>query len=661
MQTLALKYRPRKFDELIGQETISKSLCNALNSGRLGHAYLFSGLRGSGKTSTARIFAKSLVCSHGPTALPCEMCENCTMANTSRHIDIIELDAASHRKIDDIRELIEQSRYAPSVARFKVFIIDEVHMLTKEAFNALLKTLEEPPSYVKFILATTDPLKLPATVLSRTQHFHFKPIARGLIIKHLAKILQNENVAYEDAALEILARSGSGSLRDTITLLDQAIIYSKENVTASAVSAMLGLLDPQKISEILSIAINQDKSAAINLASELENYDAGMIIDEIIAILKEKFLACDASFSVLMFERFFRILSEAKKMLISNSDNAFTLLMTLFLMMEAVNLREIDDVIEGAKIDLSLREADEIKSSPIGVNSDFNAKFNNPVANTNLNTNINLDTKQSRISAPNFTQTSPQNLEQISPKQNFSTNQTQNTAPNAEISRYSDFIKALINRDIELGECFKNYIDFVSFDGQNLALISRVPDEKRDFMRRASKGIRQVLSQIYGENAKIQIKTNDVKKNHNEPNLKAQNLDNEISNAQDSKPAPQSSQISNLDENKNTNFRAQNSEKEQISNNQSGFSQRFLSENRPNLAQTPSQNFEQESFLHTQQTLISAQKIAELGTKTEQIRQVSASEILHQIQPNANFTQQTHAQKMLKILEHYFGKSEPIS
>jgi len=260
MQTLALKYRPRKFDELIGQETISKSLCNALNSGRLGHAYLFSGLRGSGKTSTARIFAKSLVCSHGPTALPCETCENCTMANTSRHID-------------DIRELIEQSRYAPSVARFKVFIIDEVHMLTKEAFNALLKTLEEPPSYVKFILATTDPLKLPATVLSRTQHFHFKPIARGLITKHLAKILQNENVAYEDAALEILARSGSGSLRDTITLLDQAIIYSKENVTASAVSAMLGLLDPQKISEILSIAINQDKSAAINLASELENYE----------------------------------------------------------------------------------------------------------------------------------------------------------------------------------------------------------------------------------------------------------------------------------------------------------------------------------------------------------------------------------------------------
>lgn len=653
MQTLALKYRPRKFDELIGQETISKSLCNALNSGRLGHAYLFSGLRGSGKTSTARIFAKSLVCSHGPTALPCETCENCAMANTSRHIDIIELDAASHRKIDDIRELIEQSRYAPSVARFKVFIIDEVHMLTKEAFNALLKTLEEPPSYVKFILATTDPLKLPATVLSRTQHFHFKPIARGLITKHLAKILQNENVAYEDAALEILARSGSGSLRDTITLLDQAIIYSKENVTASAVSAMLGLLDPQKISEILSIAINQDKSAAINLASELENYDAGMIIDEIIAILKEKFLARDASFSVLMFERFFRILSEAKKMLISNSDNAFTLLMTLFLMMEAVNLREIDDVIEGAKIDLSLREADEIKSSPICANSDLKAKFNNQTANTNAN----LDTKQSQISSPNFTQTSPQNLEQISPQQNFSTNQTQNTAPSAEISHYNDFIKALISRDIELGECFENYIDFVSFDGKNLALISRVPDEKRDFMRRASKGIRQVLSQIYGENAKIQIENSDVKKNYNESNLRAQSLDNKISDAQDNKSTLQNSQISNLNENENANFTDQNSKKEQISNDQNGFSQRFLSQIKPELAQTPSQNFEQEISNHTPQ----AQKIAELGAKTEQIKQVSASEILHQIQPNANFTQRTHAQKMLKTLEHYFGKSEPIN
>ena len=185
MQALALKYRPKNFDELIGQEAVSKSLIHALDEGRISHAYLFSGLRGSGKTSSARIFSKALVCEKGPTSRPCEVCPQCVMANESRHMDIIEMDAASHRKIDDIRELIEQTKYAPAMARYKIFIIDEVHMLTKEAFNALLKTLEEPPSYVKFILATTDPLKLPTTVLSRTQHFRFKQISKYSIVKHL--------------------------------------------------------------------------------------------------------------------------------------------------------------------------------------------------------------------------------------------------------------------------------------------------------------------------------------------------------------------------------------------------------------------------------------------------------------------------------------------
>ncbi|MBR6953163.1 MAG: DNA polymerase III subunit gamma/tau, partial [Campylobacter sp.] len=210
MQALALKYRPKNYNELIGQDTIAKSLTHALNSGRLSHAYLFSGLRGSGKTSSARIFAKALLCEKGPTGNPCEECASCIMANEGRHIDIIEMDAASHRKIDDIRELIEQTKYSPASARFKIFIIDEVHMLTKEASNALLKTLEEPPSYVKFILATTDPLKLPVTVLSRTQHFRFKPIPKNAVVAHLERILNNENIKYQKEALEILARSGSG-------------------------------------------------------------------------------------------------------------------------------------------------------------------------------------------------------------------------------------------------------------------------------------------------------------------------------------------------------------------------------------------------------------------------------------------------------------------
>ncbi|MFR4830736.1 MAG: DNA polymerase III subunit gamma/tau, partial [Campylobacter upsaliensis] len=171
LQALAIKYRPKTFDELIGQKAVSASLRYALNSKRLAHAYLFSGLRGSGKTSSARIFSRALVCDEGPNATPCGTCKQCIAALEGKHIDIIEMDAASNRGLEDIQNLIEQTKYAPSMARFKIFIIDEVHMLTPQAANALLKTLEEPPSYVKFILATTDPLKLTATVLSRTQHF----------------------------------------------------------------------------------------------------------------------------------------------------------------------------------------------------------------------------------------------------------------------------------------------------------------------------------------------------------------------------------------------------------------------------------------------------------------------------------------------------------
>lgn len=480
MQALALKYRPHQFSELVGQDMVSKSLSNALTSQRLGHAYLFSGLRGSGKTSTARIFAKALLCEKGPNATPCDECENCKMANEGSHIDIIELDAASHRSIDDIRELIEKSRYAPSIARFKVFIIDEVHMLTNEAFNALLKTLEEPPSYVKFILATTNPLSLPATVLSRTQHFRFKPIAKNFIIKQLKFILENENIAYEEGALEILARSGSGSLRDTITLLDQAIIYSKENVSVSAVSSMLGLLDPNKIDEILQIVINQDRQKATEIIKELENYDSSTILDEIIINLKEKFLARDPNFSILMYERFFRIISEAKMMLLSSSDNGFTLGITLFLMMEAVNLREIDDVIESAKINLKPQESSEIKNLAVP--------------------------KVGMEPAP--TTSSPQ----ITPK-----------------SDYERFLDGLYYRNYELGECFKKDIEYVKFEDNNLCLISRASGDNRLLLRSSSKAILQELRKIYGENAKIKIEQNEDSQSQN---LLKENLSEKLQNLQ---------------------------------------------------------------------------------------------------------------------------------
>ncbi|MCX6073645.1 MAG: DNA polymerase III subunit gamma/tau [Campylobacterales bacterium] len=345
-EVLALKYRPRRFEELIGQESISQTLSLALDSKRLSHAYLFSGLRGSGKTSTARIFAKSLMCEKGPTSSPCDVCVHCVMANEGRHIDIIEMDAASSRKIDDIRDLIENTKYRPASGNFKIFIIDEVHMLTKEAHNALLKTLEEPPSYVKFILATTDPLKLPPTILSRTQHFRFKRISHPNIVHHLSHILHLENIEFQNEALDILARSGSGSLRDTLTLLDQAIIYSKGFVDVKTVADMLGLLDPETITALFDAVFAKDRPTLIGMIKELEAYESEMVVDELIAYLKDRLYEGDHHFSPLIIERFFRILSDSKTLFALNADGGFVISLILFKMIEALKIKEIDEMIE---------------------------------------------------------------------------------------------------------------------------------------------------------------------------------------------------------------------------------------------------------------------------------------------------------------------------
>ena len=342
-RVLALKYRPSRFEDLVGQSTVSQTLSLALDSNRLSHAYLLSGLRGSGKTSTARIMAKALLCSEGPTSKPCEVCDNCKSANSNRHLDIIEMDAASNRGIDDIKDLIEHTKYKPSSARFKVFIIDEVHMLTTQAFNALLKTLEEPPGFVKFILATTDPLKLPATILSRTQHFRFNKIADSDVIHHLAHILNEENISYEKEALEILSRSGQGSLRDTLTLLDQAIIFSKGRITTASAVDMLGLIDPKLMDNIFSVILN--KGDITQIIKDLEIYEVSQICDEITIYLKDKMLTKDRRFDLLLFDRFFRILSDAKHLLAINSDGGFVLILTFLKMIEATNIRTIDDII----------------------------------------------------------------------------------------------------------------------------------------------------------------------------------------------------------------------------------------------------------------------------------------------------------------------------
>lgn len=250
-QVLARKWRPKTFADVVGQEHIITALANGLKDNRLHHAYLFSGTRGVGKTSIARLFAKGLNCVHGVTATPCGECENCKAIEQGNFIDLIEIDAASRTKVEDTRELLDNVQYKPVVGRFKVYLIDEVHMLSRHSFNALLKTLEEPPEYVKFLLATTDPQKLPVTILSRCLQFHLKALDETQISQHLAKILTQENIPFEEPALVKLAKAAQGSIRDSLSLTDQAIAMGDRQVTNSVVSNMLGLLDDNYSIDIL--------------------------------------------------------------------------------------------------------------------------------------------------------------------------------------------------------------------------------------------------------------------------------------------------------------------------------------------------------------------------------------------------------------------------
>jgi DNA polymerase-3 subunit gamma/tau len=242
-QVLARKWRPKTFTELVGQEHVVQALTNALEQQRLHHAYLFTGTRGVGKTTLARILAKSLNCETGITSTPCGTCGACREIDSGRFVDMLELDAASNTGIDNMREVLDNAQYAPTSGRFKVYIIDEVHMLSKAAFNSMLKTLEEPPAHVKFILATTDPQKIPVTVLSRCLQFNLKQIPRPVITGHLQQVLEREGIAAELPALQLLARAADGSMRDSLSLLDQAIAYGNGKVEEAGVRVMLGAID----------------------------------------------------------------------------------------------------------------------------------------------------------------------------------------------------------------------------------------------------------------------------------------------------------------------------------------------------------------------------------------------------------------------------------
>ncbi|TXG01523.1 DNA polymerase III subunit gamma/tau [Massilia arenae] len=273
-QVLARKYRPKNFDTLVGQEHVVRALTHALRTERLHHAYLFTGTRGVGKTTLSRILAKSLNCTGpdgqgGITAEPCGQCEACRAIDAGRFVDYIEMDAASNRGVDEMAQLLEQAVYAPSNARFKVYMIDEVHMLTNHAFNSMLKTLEEPPPHVKFILATTDPQKIPVTVLSRCLQFNLKQMPPGHIVGHLENILGQEGVSFEQPALRLLAQGAHGSMRDALSLTDQAIAYAAGQVTLDAVQGMLGALDQSYLVRLLDALAAQDGADLMAVADEM--------------------------------------------------------------------------------------------------------------------------------------------------------------------------------------------------------------------------------------------------------------------------------------------------------------------------------------------------------------------------------------------------------
>ncbi|PIF04604.1 MAG: DNA polymerase III subunit gamma/tau [Arcobacter sp.] len=468
-QVLALKYRPRRFEDLIGQDSISTTLSLALDTNRLSHAYLLSGLRGSGKTSTARIMAKALVCENAPTSKPCEVCQSCISANENRHLDIIEMDAASNRGIDDIKDLIEHTKYKPTSALYKVFIIDEVHMLTTQAFNALLKTLEEPPAFVKFILATTDPLKLPATILSRTQHFRFKKISDKNIIHHLSHILNTEDIQFETSALEMLTRAGQGSLRDTLTLLDQAIIYSKGIITASIVTDMLGMIDPIFMDNIFDVILKKDDIRTI--VESLESYEVGQVLDEMSIYLKHKMLLNDIKFELYLFDRFFRIIADAKQLLNMNSDSGFVLILTLLKMVEAVNLKTIDAVIKDIE-DMEVKSVKKESTLPIErkVIQDTTHKeiINVPKVETNT---IPID-------------------------------ETQKEDDNAKI-KFKQLIDSIYEKSYELGECFEKSFTFSSYKNNILKINSSAQGECKAKLYKNFAHIKSFVFEVFGKDTQL--------------------------------------------------------------------------------------------------------------------------------------------------------------
>ncbi|MGL2425154.1 DNA polymerase III subunit gamma/tau [Helicobacter pylori] len=484
MQVLALKYRPKHFSELVGQESVAKTLSLALDNQRLANAYLFSGLRGSGKTSSSRIFARALMCETGPKAVPCDTCIQCQSALNNHHIDIIEMDGASNRGIDDVRNLIEQTRYKPSFGRYKIFIIDEVHMFTTEAFNALLKTLEEPPSHVKFLLATTDALKLPATILSRTQHFRFKKIPENSVISHLKTILEKEQVSYENSALEKLAHSGQGSLRDTITLLEQAINYCDNAITESKVAEMLGAIDRSVLEDFFQSLINQDEARLQERYAILENYETEGVLEEMMLFLKAKLLSPD-SYSILLIERFFKIIMSSLSLLKEGANASFVLLLLKMKFKEALKLKALDDAI--------------VELEQTSFNQSPSISYNAPKQEFKGTEKIE---QVERIEGT-------EKREKLEKRENAETPQTPMLSAKDRIfhNLFKQVQTLVYERNYELGAVFEKNIRFIDFDSQTKTLTweSLATDKDKELLRERFKIVKSIVDGVFGKGESIKI------------------------------------------------------------------------------------------------------------------------------------------------------------
>jgi DNA polymerase-3 subunit gamma/tau len=284
---LARKWRPRSFEELVGQTHVQRALINALENNRIHHAYLFTGTRGVGKTTIARILAKSLNCETGVTAKPCGQCATCNAIDEGRFVDLIEVDAASRTKVEDTRELLDNVQYTPTQGRYKVYLIDEVHMLSSHSFNALLKTLEEPPPHVKFLLATTDPQKLPVTILSRCLQFNLKRLPIDMIANHLSAILKSEKIKFEPAAVNVIARAADGSMRDALSLLDQALAYGNEALSENEVCEMLGTIEQDHLYRLLDTVVSRDAAQTMQIIDQLAERapDYSLLLADLVSLL----------------------------------------------------------------------------------------------------------------------------------------------------------------------------------------------------------------------------------------------------------------------------------------------------------------------------------------------------------------------------------------